>query len=377
MSKVTFDIAAPPGTINFGIGHPSPDLLPADLLRTAADDFLSNATAAELNYGELQGDAGFRGELAALLTREYASPVVADDLFVTGGASQALDFVCSQLTQPGDAVIVEEPSYFLAFQIFRDHGLEIVPVPTDRDGLRLDALEEALKRSRPALVYTIPSFHNPGGQSLGAKRRERLAELSREHGFLIVADEVYQMLWYDRPPPPAMATLTNRGNILSLGSFSKILAPGLRLGWIQTSPELMRPLLGAGVVNSGGSFSFFVSQVVRQVMRLGLQDPFLLKLRDAYGRRVEAMDSALHEHLGDRARWLRPGGGYFFWLEFDPLVDTAGLRSSAGDFEVGFQPGVNFSSRGGLGNCMRLSFAHYSEEEIREGIRRLARLVAA
>ena len=135
--------------------------------------------------------------------------------------------------------------------------------------MNIDALENVLKRTKPALLYTIPSFQNPCGQSMSAERRQRLAELSREHDFVVAADEVYQMLWYRNPPPPALGTLADQGNILSLGSFSKILAPGLRLGWIQTSPPLMERLLDSGVINSGGSFNHFTSLVVREAHRPG------------------------------------------------------------------------------------------------------------
>lgn len=375
--KLTFDTAPPPGTINFGIGQPSGDLLPADLIRQAADAFLACARPADLNYGERQGDASFRAALAGFLSTEYGAPVDAGSLFATTGSSQALDYVCARFTQPGDVVVVEEPSYFLAFRIFQDHGLDIVPVPLDDDGMDLDRLEEVLTRTRPRLVYTIPSFHNPGGQSLTAGRRRRLVELSRQRDFIVAADEVYQLLWYDQPPPPAMGTMIGSGNVLSLGSFSKIMAPGLRLGWVQAAPHLMERLLDSGAVNSGGSFNQFTSLVMREAIQHGLQAAFLLRLRQAYARRVEAMDSALHEHLGGRARWLRPGGGYFFWLQLDESVDTAALRAEAPRFEVGFQPGANFSPRGALNNCLRLSFAFYHEEEIRDGVARLARLLDA
>jgi DNA-binding transcriptional MocR family regulator len=372
--KVTFDRDPPPGTINLGIGQPSADLLPAGLLREAADGFLADARPADLNYGERQGDAGFRRSLADFLKPEYGAPVDPDSLFVTAGNSQALDFICSVFTRRGDTVICEEPSYFLAFRVFEDHGLNIVPVRTDADGMDIEALENVLERTKPGLVYTIPSYHNPGGQSLSAARRERLAELSRKHGFVVAADEVYQLLWYGQPPPPAMGTLIADGNILSLGSFSKILAPGLRLGWIQASAHLLDRILDSGVVNSGGSFNQFTSLVVREAIERGLQSSFLGRLREAYGRRVAAMDGALHEHFSDRARWHRPGGGYFFWLECAAAVDTAALRELAPGFQVGFQPGVNFSSRGALGNCLRLSFAHYGRADVREGVARLARL---
>jgi 2-aminoadipate transaminase len=374
-SKVTFDSRPDPGTINFGVGQPSHDLLPVELMRKASESFLSCVQPEELNYGERQGDVRFREALAKFLSTGYAEPVSAGSLFLSCGNSQALDFICALFTRPGDTVIVEEPSYFLAFRIFTDHGLNIISVPVDEDGLDISQLEKVLEQSRPRLLYTIPSYHNPGGQTMSLERRQRLAALSKEHDFLIAADEVYQLLHYYDPPPAALGTMTDQGSILSLGSFSKILAPGLRLGWIQTSPDLMDRLMESGAVNSGGSFNHFTSHIVRHAIELGLQDSFLEQLRESYRRRVEIMDQSLHEHIGPLASWKHPEGGYFFWLKFDESVDIAELRRHAPEFNTGFQPGVNFSAHAGLHNYMRLSFAHYNEESIEEGIKRLANLL--
>lgn len=375
LRTVTFDGAPAAGVINFGIGQPSQNLLPVDLIRTATADFMASAHPLELNYGERQGDTGFRESLATFLSRAYEHPVAAESLFVTSGNSQALDFVCSQFAKEGDTVFIEEPSYFLAHQIFADHGLKVVGIPMDDDGLMIDVLVEKLAEHRPAFLYTIPSYHNPGGQTLNGERRRQLARLSMEHDFLIVADEVYQLLHYFDKPPPALGTMTDQGHILSLGSFSKIMAPGLRLGWIQTSSDLMARILAAGVVNSSGSLNHFTSHVMRHAINLGLQASLLEKLRGAYRERVEVMDAALHKHLDGIANWQRPGGGYFFWLEFDKSMDTSALRAMAAEFKTGFQPGEVFSCNGGLTNCLRLSFAHYENEDISEGVARLGALL--
>lgn len=376
---VTFDGAPPQGHINFGVGQPSMDLLPVDLLQAAAGSFLASAQPPEMNYGVAQGGARFRESLAAFLSQQYGKPTRSQSLFVTAGNSQALDFVCTQFTRAGDTVFVEEPSYFLAFQIFRDHGLKIVGIPVDQDGMDIDRLEAELARVKPTLVYTIPSYLNPGGQTLNAKRRARLAELSLNHDFLIVADEVYQLLYYDEPPPAPFGAIAEeqgeKGSILSLGSFSKILAPALRLGWIQAAPNLMKKIMSSGTVNSGGSFNHFTSHVVRHAIDLGLQDSHLEHLRSTYRGRVAAMDLALQQHLGGLAKWSRPKGGYFFWLELSRGVDSSKLRQMAGQYQTGFQPGPVFSSAGGFENCLRLSFAHYSETEITEGVARLAFLL--
>ncbi len=372
--KVSFDGAPERGVIDFGVGQPSADLLPLDLMRVGCDRFFVSPQPFELNYGEKQGDARFRAALAAFLASTSGHAATPESLFLSAGNSQALDFVCQRFTQPGDTVLVEEPSYFLAFQIFRDHGLNIVGIPMDEYGMDSGRLVQAVVKHRPRLVYTIPSFHNPTGRTLSMERRERLAVLSHEHGFIIVADEVYQSLHYGEPPPPSFGTLIEQGNVLSLGSFSKILAPGLRLGWIQTNADLMRGLLASGVLVSGGNFNHFTSHIVRQLLEGGSLASHVAHLRAVYAARVDEMDEALHHHLGGWAFWQKPQGGYFFWLTLPTESSAAELQAAARQAGTGFQPGAACSSLGELHNCLRLSFAHYGAAEIREGIERLARV---
>ena len=369
----TFDGAPEQGTINFSVGQPSADLLPLKLLRGACERFFAGAQPLELNYGERQGDARFRAALAAFLRDTGGEEVDPQSLMLTGGISQALDFACSRLTQPGDTVFVEEPSYPYSFPIFRDHGLKVVGIPLDGEGMDLAECERQLAAHRPKLLYTIPAYNNPTGQTLGQERRERLVELSRTHGFIIAADEVYQLLYHGAPPPASFGTFTGRGNVLSFGSFSKILAPGLRLGWIQASAELMRTLTASGVLVSGGNFNHFTSHVVRQLMENGELAPFVARLRASYAARTEAMDMALRKQLSGVARWIRPAGGYFFWLELPASMDAGNLQAAAREAGTGFLPGAACSMAGGLNNCLRLSFAHYTVPDIHEGVARLAR----
>jgi DNA-binding transcriptional MocR family regulator len=368
---VTFDGAPPAGTINLGIGQPSADLLPVDLLRQASESFFSEAHPFELNYGVIPGDERFLESLAGYLGEGYDATVNPESLVVTAGNSQALDFVSTVFSKSGDTVFVEEPSYYLAFQIFRDHGLNVVGVPIDDNGMQIDALEALVNEHNPALVYIIPSYHNPGGHCMNTERRLRLIELSQRHGFLIVADEVYQLLYYYDEPPQALGTMIESDTVLSLGSFSKILAPGMRLGWIQTGPGLRKRLLDNGFINSGGSISHYSSHIVRHAINLGLQRAHVIELKRTYRNRVEAMQDSLQSQFGDLATWQRPDGGYFFWLRFEDRVDTARFRDRASELQTGFQPGSVSSSEGKLSNFLRLSFAHYDEDDIREGIARM------
>jgi DNA-binding transcriptional MocR family regulator len=368
----TFDGAPEQGTINFGVGQPSADLLPLALLHGASERFFAGAQPFELNYGERRGDARFR---AALVT--FLEGATSDSLMLTGGISQALDFACSRLTRPGDTVFVEEPSYPYAFPIFRDHGLKIVGIPLDGQGMDLDHCERELARHRPKLLYTIPAYNNPTGQTMSRERRERLVAQSRRYGFIIAADEVYQLLHHGAPPPPSFGTLVERGNVLSFGSFSKILAPGLRLGWIQTNAELMAILNASGVLVSGGNFNHFTSHIVRQLIEGGELAQFVAHLRSSYAARAKAMDEALRAHFDGIATWQKPQGGYFFWLTFPAHVDTEDLQTAAREAGTGFLSGTLCSTAGGLKNCLRLSFAHYTVPDIHDGIERLGRALRA
>jgi 2-aminoadipate transaminase len=368
---VTFDGAPPPGTINLGIGQPSADLLPVELVHKASELFFETAQPLELNYGVVRGDERFLSSLADFLTSNYHSPATPEQLFVTGGNSQALDLVSAVFAKPGDTVFVEEPSYFLAFKIFRDHGLNVVGIPIDDDGLSVDALRDALQSHKPAFLYTIPSFHNPGGQSTTAERREQIVELAVEHDFLIVADEVYQMLYYYDAPPPAYGTMTDSERVLSLGSFSKILAPAMRLGWIQASENLLAQIVSNGFVNSGGCINHISAHIVRQAIESGALAAHIELSRRTLRARLEAMHAALQEHFADIATWTKPDGGYFFWLTFDESVDTTPLKDQARGLETGFQDGAVFSTQGKLNNCLRICFAHYNEDDIRKGVARM------
>jgi 2-aminoadipate transaminase len=363
----------PEGMIDLGVGQPSPALLPVELMRTATAHRTAHSDPLPwLAYGVEQGNGFFRDALARFLAREYAMPVVADDLFVTNGASQGLAMICSLFTRPGDTIFVEDPTYFLALRVFADHGLRVVGVPMDDDGMIVDALEEKLRDHRPALVYTIPTFHNPSSITLCLARRQRLVELASRHGFVIVADEVYQLLSYGSTPPPPLAAWIASDAVLSLGSFSKILAPGLRLGWIQAGPRRIERLVKNGLLDSGGGLNPFTSSMVQSVLELGLQDQHLVALRRAYLERATALGDALRRHLPPTIEFDAAGGGFFLWLRLPESLDARALLPIARAQHVGFQPGAAFSCTGALHNRARLCFAYYDCDDLRTGAIRLA-----
>ena len=372
---ITSNFDFPPDRIDLGIGQPGTSLLPTALLAQAAEHCLSQDNSYILAYGAEQGNWYFHNVLAGFLSEHYKLSVDPDHLFTTTGISQGLDYICGLFTQPGDTIFVENPTYSLALGIFADHRLNVVGLPMDEDGLIIEALEDELIHQKPVFVYTIPTFHNPTGCNLSATRREKLVELSREHNFLVVADEVYQMLTYTSAPPPPMAKYTETATVLSLGTFSKILAPGLRLGWIQTHPDLMGRLTTNGLIYSGGGLNPFTSAIVQSAIELGLQQKQLSHLKKVYDQRKNALNTALRSELPKSSAFVEPDGGYFTWLRLPQGVNAEKLLPEAHRHGVGFAPGSFFSPRRDFKNYMRLCFAYYEASELEEGAKRLASLI--
>lgn len=359
--------------IDFGIGQPELEQLPNDLLLKAANRLLVSPDNAYLNYGPGQGDLSLRTALAEFLGPHYGFAIDPQTLFMTGGASQALHLIAATFAQAGDTVLVEDPTYFLAPQIFRDLGLKVVGVPIGGSGLEPEALESAIREHRPKLLYTIPIHQNPSGVTIPEKHREALIEICRDQGVLIIADEVYQLLTYHGTPPPPLARQIASETLFSVSSFSKILAPGLRLGWIQASETLLAPLLRLGLLASGGGLNPFTGSLVEKVLDCGDQDRYLLGLKEMYTRKIDLMDRLLTEHLGDRVEYVKPYGGYFFWLKLNDSLNADDLQKLATLEEVGFRSGSRFSMTDRCGSYLRLSFAHYNDSAIVDGVGRLAK----
>ncbi len=369
----TIQNLVPPDVIDLGLGDPSLSLLPLDLIREASQTRLSQSDNSFLQYGAEQGDGHFRRTLAEFLVRGYGFDVSPDSLFVTNGISNALDLICTLFTKPGDTIFVEEPTYFLALRIFADHHLNVIPINTDENGLVIGSLEESLAEIHPKFLYLIPTFHNPTGASLPQERRERLVQLAKEHNFIIAADEVYHLLSYTshaQTQPKSFAAYIDSENVISLGSFSKILAPGLRLGWLQAHSANIKRFNTCGLLDSSGGLNPFTSAIIRGVIESGGLDNNINKLINVYRTRLQVMSSALREHLPG-VEYRVPHGGYFFWLRLPEKIDARALRDRAHSFKVDFRPGTLFSSRGELTDRIRLCFVHYEEGEIREGILRL------
>jgi len=363
------------GVIDFGIGQPQLEILPRDLLWRAAQSTLSEQDNSSLNYGHPKGDGRFRHGLAQFLQPHYGTTLDPDLIFTTNGSSQALHLIAHLFAETGDTILVEEPAYFLAHQIFRDRGLNLVGVPMEEDGPDLKALEKLAKKHKPSLFYTIPVFHNPTGISTSTEKKLESVNLAQKHGFLLVCDEVYQLLHYGAPPPPSYAAYVDSEVVLAVGSFSKILAPALRLGWLHAAPKLLDKILACGLLRSGGGLNHFVSCLVGTAINDGSHAKFTQRLRTEYAFRVDVMDRCLQNTVGDLVEYRKPSGGYFFWLKLPDNIDTEELLPAAADAKTGFRPGSRFSNEGGMKNFMRLSFARYNENAISVGVDRLAKVI--
>jgi DNA-binding transcriptional MocR family regulator len=285
-------------------------------------------------------------------------------------------------TEPGDIVFVESPTYHLGLKILRDHRLDLRPIPTDRDGLRVDLLAAQLGQlaagGRTArLLYTIPTFHNPTGVNLSTGRRRALVDLAVEHRLLILEDDVYRELAYDGPAPPALFGLAPRGTVIRMGSFAKSLAPGLRLGWINCSRDQARRLADGGLRDSGGAPNFSAAMMVAALCRAGDFDAHGERLRAAYRARRDALAEALRQSLPEGATFDLAGGGYFVWVTLPDRFDTDALLADADRYKVSFIPGSRLTADRSNQHSLRLSFALMKPAQLAEGARRLGALIAA
>jgi DNA-binding transcriptional MocR family regulator len=369
-----------PGVAEFGWGHPDAALLPlADLARAAAHA-LSSHGADALAYGAAQGPGRLIDQIRARLARAEGQAPPPEQIMVTGGISQGLDMLCAQLSRPGDVALVEAPSYHLAQRIFRDHGLRLVGVPGDALGLHVDAAEALLgllrgRGERVAFLYTVASFNNPSGATLSPDRRAALAALSQREQLPVLEDAAYADLWYDAPPPPPIASYAPDAPVVRLGSFAKSLAPGLRLGWMQASPELVGRCVASGLLDSGGGVNHFGAHVVAAYAELGLLDAHIERLRTAYAARRDILLAALSRHLPRGCTWSLALGGFFVWVRLPPDLDAAALLPAAEAAGVSYLPGARFYPEGGGQHYLRLSFSLLPPDQLAEGAHRLGALL--
>ena len=378
-----------PGVISFAGGLPAPDVFPVERFKQACHKVLTEQAASALQYGATEGYEPLRELIATNMSR-YGIKAKVENVLITSGSQQALDLIGKLFINAGDRVLVEAPTYLGALQAFNIYGAEYESVPIDENGLRTDLMEEPL-RSGPKFMYVLPNFQNPAGTTLSEVRRHELVLLADRFGIPIVEDDPYGQLRYEGEHLPPLVVLDREnlrrdngysiGNVIYLSTFSKTLAPGLRLGWIVAPPEVISKLvqLKQGTDLHTSTFTQFVAY---EVARDGFLDQHVKLIRKIYRERRDVMLQALQEFFPPAVTWTHPHGGLFLWVTLPEGLDIKAILKSALEQNVAFVPGDSFYANdgpnhdGGEGSRhMRLNFSNAAPEQIREGIRRLAAAV--
>nr|QFG74153.1 MAG: aminotransferase class I and II [Megaviridae environmental sample] len=342
--------------VNFKVGQPSPKLLPLNLIRHASITKFKENDPLLLQYGDIPGYSEFRHSLAKFLSTNYKREVPMDNLFVTSGISSALSLLCSLFLQPHDVIFVETPTYFLAKKIFQDHNIKCVGINMQSDGIDIQDLKEKLKQYNPKFMYMIPTAQNPTGITTSIDKRNQIIELSSMYGFKIIADEVYHMLTFPHiDAPPSMCEL-GKYNVISLGSFSKILAPALRLGWMEIPcKKTYACIKECGQLDSSGGMNPVISSLVHVLLDNNMQQEHLNDVKNILWCRAKVLIDAIEEYLVPLGcEYNIPQGGYFIFVKLPVHLDV--------------QADVDYLQ---FGDWIRLSFSYYDEEELIEGVKRI------
>ncbi len=373
-----------PEIISFAGGLPAPEVFPLDRVEEACHKVLAEQGTRALQYSTTEGYQPLREMLVRHMER-YGIHVNPANVLITSGSQQALDLIGKLMINPGDRLLVEAPTYLGALQAFNAYQARYLTVPIDDEGMRVDLLEEEL-RSGPKFLYVLPNFHNPAGTTLASERRRRVVELASHYGVPILEDDPYGQLRYegDHQAPlvetdaelhgATAAGRPFRGGVLYLSTFSKTLAPGLRVAWVVAPEDVIGRLVQ---MKQGADLhtSTFTQMVVYETARGGFLDQHVRRIRTVYGERRAAMLAALERHMPLGTEWTRPQGGLFLWLTLPAGLDSAAILQEAIRAKVAFVPGRAFYSGGGGERSMRLNFSYCTPEVIEEGIRRLARVV--
>ncbi|MFG2829904.1 PLP-dependent aminotransferase family protein [Streptomyces sp. NPDC048434] len=363
-------LTARPEVISFAGGLPAPELFDAAGIAAAFQHVLAEDPMRALQYSTTEGDPALRAAVAARTTAR-GLPTDADDLLVTTGSQQGLTLLATALLEPGDVVLVEDPCYLAALQIFSFTGARVVPVPTDDEGLDPAALDEITARERPKLLYLVPTFQNPTGRTLSAERRAAVAEVASRRGLWIAEDDPYGELRFEGAPVPWVASFPGAEDRTALlGSFSKVMAPGLRLGSLRAPAALRRACVIAKQAADLHTSTIDQAAAARYLAVADL-DAHLRRVRDAYRARRDALVDGLPTALPEGSRWNRPAGGMFVWATLPEGYDATALLPEVVRHDVAYVPGAPFFAGPPDATAVRLSFVTHSPDEIREGLARL------
>ncbi len=372
--------AGPPGTISFIYGLPDPATFPVDDLRRAADRVFLRRPDLALQYGPEQGYGPLIDYLREKLASDEDLHLGRPQITITGGSAQAIDHLCTLFTRPGDLALVEAPTYPETLQLFRDHGLRPLQIATDEGGLLVDALADRLadlarRGERARLLYVIPNFQNPSGITLAADRRPAVLDLAERYDLLVVEDDVYRDLAYEGQVPPSLFALDGGRRVLRIGSFSKILAPGLRLGWLLGPPGWIERFITSGLRCMGGGANPLVANILADYCREGLLEPHIERLRQVYRERRDVALDALAAHMPDGVGWTRPGGGFFIWLTLPQPLHAAKVARQAREQKLLIPVGDPFFAEQPTGQHLRLAFSYVTPDKIRAGVEILGQVV--
>jgi 2-aminoadipate transaminase len=377
-SLATIQMIQREGIIDLSWGHPAPELLPNQLIADATARMLAKTSFHALTYGADQGAGPLLEWVRQRIASREGREIAPNQILTTSGNSEALNLICSLWLQPNDIVLVESPSYHLAVRIFRDYPLTLIGVPADKNGLQIDALQSILmdlhrQNRKPSMLYLVPTFNNPTGASLSLERRKVLVELASAEQFLIIEDDVYRELAYDGPALPSLWCLAPSDCVIRLGSFSKTLAPGMRLGWMSAPEPIAQRIIDCGMRDSGGGPSHFSAMVMAELCQSGDYDRHVAALCQAYPVQRDALHAAIDEYLPAGTRTIKPKGGYFSWVELPEQYVVRDILPRAEAAGVSFLPGERFvQHQSGPSNTLRFAFSFYQPAVLREGVQRLA-----
>ena len=376
-----FKLLGKPGIISFAGGFPDAAMFDVEGVQQAVDAALKEEPGAALQYGATEGYMPFREQIASFMTNKGVQHLAPDQLITTTGSQQALDLLAKTMISPGDKVIVEGPTFLATIQCFRLYGAEVISAPIDDNGVITEELDKLIAQHKPKLVYLIPTFGNPSGVMLNLERRKQVLDMAVRHQTLIVEDDPYGDLYFDAPPPPSLLALSHtvpgsRDYLAHCGSLSKVLSPGLRLGWLIAPAELLAKCVMCKQFSDAHT-STFTQATAAQYLKAARMPATLARVRSTYAARSKAMGDAMRSQLGDAVRFVQPQGGMFIWVHLTGAngqeKDGDALAKRAIEQGVAFVPGTPFFAQNPDRSTFRLSFATADIPKIEEGMARLVK----
>jgi len=361
-----------PGMISFAGGNPSLAALPDEICADLARDVLRADGKRILQYGATEGYPPFLESLKEYLTAQYGFDWELNGLLPTTGSTSCMDLMCKAFLNPGDAVLVESPTFLGNMQTLNLYQAKLVPVESDEGGVMLDKLEEAIKEYHPKLFYIIPSFQNPSGRTLAADRREPIARLAEKYGFLVMEDDPYRDLRYTGEHLPTIKSYDRTGHVAYMGSFSKIISPGLRVGYLVAEKDILRKCT-IGKQGTDLHTPNLNQAIVDQFLRCGMLAPHIASIIPAYREKMELMLEEL-KSFPEGTTYTVPEGGLFIWVEMPESFNATEVFQKAVDAGVAYVPGTHFYPYGGHHNTFRLNFSNSTPEQIKEGMAKLRKL---